>query len=105
MFQRKRRALDKLLKGKAAINKANTKMKKIIFVCIFALSAMVASATIEKGMSKNTSNITITEKVVNNSIVWDVTITCPSGATYYSCCYSSYNSAYYGGWAIYFEVC
>ena len=93
------------IKGMAAIIKAKTKMKKIMLVCMFAMATMFVSANNEKGMNKDAPQISVTSKKVGNAIVWDVTVRCPNGNTYYSCCYSSYNSAYYALQILYLELC
>ncbi len=72
---------------------------------MFAMATLFANATNEKGVNKNTPKVTLKSKKVGKAIVWDVTITCPNGPTYYSCCYSSYNSAYFAGQALYIELC
>ena len=78
-----------------------------MFVCSFTMLALFASASNVKA-KKNVAvkqKIEVTAKIINSASVWEVTVTCPGGYSFTSCCYSSYSAAQNAGWALYFEIC
>ena len=78
-----------------------------MFICTFATLALFASASNGK-LKTNVSSkqkVEVIAKETKSAIVWEVTVTCPNGYSFTSCCYNSYSAAQNAGWALYFEIC
>ena len=82
-------------------------MKKIIFIYTFTMLALFASASTGKPKKDGSAKqkVEVTAKETKSPPAWEVTVTCPNGYSFTSCCYSSYSAAQNAGWALYFQIC
>jgi len=79
-----------------------------MFICTFSMLALFSSAANGKSIKKIVPAkqiVEVTAKAGDYPPAYQVTVTCPNGYSFTSCCYNSYTEAQNAGWALYFEIC